>query len=370
MNSFCTPRLLLLPAALLLASVCSSAFCQLSPPAQPTEGVLVLENGNILRGKVRQLGEHYEVVLPKGKLQVRAQQVELFCQDIEQAYQHRRAARGGTAADSHLELARWCLRHDLFDHAETELEAAATTDADHPRLARLERQLKHSRRQAARKKENQLAKARVVPEPAPLDPVALERAPRWARALFVRQIQPLVVHSCAAGGCHQANPDLLEKGDGFHLNRLAIDGAGHPEATLRNLAATLEQIDWQAAEQSALLQRGRVAHGSANASHPLPQHKLQVLTGWVEQLTEAHQKDLELKTLPLVAEETPELELKAPQQTALPPLGEVRTASYQPVDPFDPRAFNKRYAPVQQPTAAAKSQVELAVPHVLTPSLK
>jgi len=323
----------------------------------------MLRNGNILRGKVQQQGEKYLVHIPNGRLQVRASQVERFCQNIEEAYQHRRKTHGGTSADSHFELAGWCLRHDLFDYAEAEIREAQATDPDHPRLALLERQLKNARQLAACEKQ-QLIEANTLLEPVePLDPATLEKAPQWARALFVRQIQPLVVHSCAAGGCHQAN----SKTD-FQLNRLALDGAGHPGATLRNLAATLEQIDWQAADQSALLQRARQAHGSASASTPLPAHKLQVLQGWIEQLAEAHQKENELKLLPPVVEIAAlpvgqGLILNPPQQTTLEP-SQVRQASFVPADPFDPSAFNRRYAA----TKPAAAPAEPSVPHVLVPS--
>ena len=310
--------------------------------------------------KVQQQGDHYLVHLSNGQIQVAEQQVEMVCQNIEEAYLRRRGDRVGSTADSHLELARWCLRHNLLGHAGDQLQEAEATDAEHPQLARLQRQLKQSLQMEHRQKKRQQAAANVPPKPAPLDPAALEKAPKWARALFVRQIQPLVVHSCATTGCHQtgSGTELPPGGDShFHLNRLALEGAGHPEATLRNLAAMLEQIDWQSAGQSNLLQRAREAHGSLTASTPLPPHKLQVLQGWVEQLAEAHRKDTELRSLPLLAEAasqppTPELELLPPDRTP----NEVRPASFEsvePVDPFDPSVFNRRFATVTKAVTKA-----------------
>ena len=360
------PKYLLFSTAILVASVSCPADGLAWPlTSQPVEGVLVLRNGNILRGKLQQQGKFYHVHLPNGELQIREQQVEMACQNIEEAYQRRREARAGSTADSHLELASWCLRHGLFDHVEAELQDAQATDPDHPRLALLRRQLKHSLLMEQRKEQQLHAKATVVPEPAPLDPASLEKAPQWARALFVRQIQPLVVQSCAASGCHQSDSE-----SDFHLNRLAIDGAGHPDATLRNLAAMLEQIDWDAAGQSDLLLRARQAHGSVTASMPLPPHKLKVLQGWVEQLAEAHRKESELNSLRLVAalppnlSPQPKLQLHPPQQQASQETpGEIRIASYEQkyADPFDPSAFNQRYAKKVEPA------VEPAVPHVLVP---
>ncbi len=340
-------RAVFLAIFLFAANMACSSFCLAS---QPAEGVIVLRNGNILRGTVEQHDEHYIVQLSNGSLQIPEQQVEMVCPNIEEAYQRRRGARVGSTADSHLKLAAWCLRHDLFGHAEEELQEAQTTDSKHPKLARLQRQLKLSLWMEQRKKKKKHLAQNASPPRAPLDPAAIEKAPKWARALFVRQIQPLMVHSCAAGGCHQPGPnsELLPGSEaGFHLNRLAIEGVGHPETTLRNLAATLEQIDWQATDQSNLLRRAREAHGLKNASTPLPPHKLKVLQGWVEQLAEAHRMEADLKTRLLVARLPSEskLQLVSPQKTPEPTPSHVVTASYEKaVDPFDPSVFNRRHA--------------------------
>ncbi|MGI9430423.1 MAG: hypothetical protein ACR2NM_17310, partial [Bythopirellula sp.] len=143
---------------------------------------------------------------------------------------------------------------------------------------------------------------------------------------------------------------------------------------LRNLAATLKQIDWEAADESDLLKQAQQAHGSGSASKPMPMHKLQVLQGWIAQLTEAHHKQLTLMTLPLLAEEEPNpppLQLNAPQQSVAQPKSDVRAASYEAQDPFDPAGFNDRYATQSKPAAdPAILPVALrldVVPHVLVP---
>lgn len=374
---------LLSTAVLLIGLLCPSCGWAWPLASQPVEGILVLRNGNILRGKVQQQGDRYHVHLLNGQLQVRASQVETFCLTLEQAYQHRCETRGGASADSHLELAGWCLRHDLVDHADAELRAARATDPDHPRLGLLQRQLKQSLQLAARDKKQQVEASKPAKPVEPLDPARLEKAPQWARALFVRQIQPLVVHSCATSGCHQTDST-----GSFRLNRLALDGAGHPEATLRNLAATLEQIDWQVSAESDLLKHARQAHGSSDASTPMPAHKLQVLRGWIEQLAEADRKENEIKRLPPVVEIAAlpvgrEPILNPPRQaiTTPPdasrlradPVDRVRQASFEPGDPFDPSVFNRRYATTgaEQPRIAENSDlriIETSPPHVLAPT--
>ncbi|MEM8944171.1 MAG: hypothetical protein AAGD11_03235 [Planctomycetota bacterium] len=356
-----------LVAALSVGSVNVHAW-SLAP--QPVEGVLLLKNSNILRGKIQKVGQHYHVHLPNGKLQVREQQVETVCQHVEAAYQYRRQRRGGSSADSHLKLASWCLRHDLFDHADEELQQAESIDADHPRLPMLRRQASQSRKLA----EQATRRAASPPKSAelrPVEPDEIEKAPKWARALFVRQIQPLIVQSCATSGCHQAGSESA-----FQLNRLALDGPGHPGVTLRNLAETLKQVDFEDANASQLLAKARQAHGAEPAATTaLAPQKLRVLNSWVEQLAEAHQQFDAIHTVPALAEVaskplTPSLQLNPPAQTARQPREPVRVASFASADPFDPSAFNKKFATVAAPSTPAPvtAEQQLSVPHVLAPS--
>lgn len=351
-------------AVSLTVSICHQQSFAESTGSQLVDGVLVLKNGNILRGTVQQQGKRYHVHMPNGTLQVREQQVEMFCQSMEEAFQRRRESRGGSSADSHLELAGWCLRHELYGHAEDELQAAEAIDSSNRRVLQVRRQLTHVLQMDALKRKRQLEVATIPPKPKPIDQASLDKAPRWARALFVRQIQPLVVHSCATSGCHEVGDET-----NFQLNRLALDGAGHPDATLRNLSATLQQIDWQSADQSALLERAKQAHGQEGSSSPLPLHKLKVLEGWIQQLAEAHHKHQELNAQPLiVAAKThkaqPSDQPNLPVQSSQPPAGNVRSASFESADPFDPAAFNNRYATAQKTVREQPANV----PHVLTPS--
>ncbi len=366
-RSFCYRSFFLATFLLLTGTLLLEPCGAWSLVSQPVEGVLVLRNGNILRGKVQKQGDRYHLYLPNGQLQVRENQVEMVCENLEEAYQRRRETRGGSSADSHLQLAGWCLRHDLYSFAEAELKEAEAIDPTHPRLVFQRRQLKHalqmSQMKLERKRAAKLAGKSEPLELKPFPPASVEKAPLWARTLFVRQIQPLVVHSCATSGCHQADSDSV-----FRINRLAVEGAGHPGATMRNLAALLEQIDWNSAEHSNLLCRAKEAHGLLSASKPLPLHKIQVLQSWVEQLTEAQVKKEELSKLALLAKVPTKVVAQPVQKTR----NEVRQASYESADPLDPSTFNRRHSKkkqASQPSDAHSSagRSELPVPHASAP---
>ncbi len=346
-----------LPHTLLWIVLLASGNLILPPAvAQPVAGgpaqvgLVVLENGNVVRGNIRLLEDHYRVEFPGGELRVKVKHVEMFCKDLDQAYQQRRENRTATSADAHLELARWCMRYDLHDQAARELEDARSIDSEHRKLPQLDRQLKQLVKLAAR---TRLTNTVVSPSPEEvaqqqqLDEKILKKAPQWARVLFVRQVQPMLVHSCATAGCHQPGSSQ----ENFQLDRLAIDAAGHPHVTQHNLAATLAQIDWDAPEQSQLLQQAHAAHGKAEKTSPgpLPPHKMKLLKMWVEQLATVHRAQTEID---LLASKRDKI---LPDKTATPPLEKmpekVQLTGYTQQDPFDAAFFNSRYG--QKPATEA-----------------
>ena len=265
------PRLLLISTAI-FACAQTVGFAQLTlqgatnaelsnaeDDGESVVGILVLRNGNVLEGKIQRLADFYRIEFPRSELQVPVGQVDMFCHNLDEAYERRRFQRTGSSADSHVELARWCLRHRLLEYAARELLDARSIDPDHRQLLLLERQLQLALRNRAA--------SRLVPEPGAAttptddDLELLESVPDWARTLFVRQIQPLLVDSCATSGCHQPGSS-----ESFHLNRLALEGAGHPATTIRNLVATLAQLDLDSPAKSKLLERAKTAHGAKSLS--------------------------------------------------------------------------------------------------------
>ncbi|MCG8451310.1 MAG: hypothetical protein MI725_17230 [Pirellulales bacterium] len=315
---------------------------------QAVPGLVVLDNGNVVRGQVQLLGDHYLVKLSGGELRIPTEQVEMFCRDLNEAYQKRRASRTATSADAHIDLARWCMRYDLHDHAARELTDAREIDPDHRRLPLFERQLQQLVKLAARTPSSRPSQqAETSAEPTEVELKTLDKAPKWARALFVRQVQPLLVHSCATAGCHQPGAT----GGDFQLNRLATDGVGHPQLTLRNLASTLAQIDWQSPEESRLLQQALTAHGGAEEKQRalLTPHKLRLLRLWVEQLAMADQIR-ESKEM-LAAAPTGDNPLQPASSEKKKAAEPIELARYEQRDPFDADFFNRRYA--QRPAALA-----------------
>src|SRR4051794_25589052 len=82
----------------------------------PQSGVLVLRNGQVLEGDVIRAGDYYIVSRGEGsELRLKLDEIELLCGSMDEAYEFKVRHVPVASVKSHLELAKWCLRHGLFD---------------------------------------------------------------------------------------------------------------------------------------------------------------------------------------------------------------------------------------------------------------
>lgn len=326
----------------ILVLLLSAAFCltlraeEGGQPPIPREGLLVLTNGQIIEGLIAIEGEYFKVVLPKGKLQVRIDQVDFLCTNKEEAYIRRRARKITTVAtaDAHLEMARWCVKNELLAYADAEIAAARKVDPHHRLLPIVERQLMQTRKLLQRTaqastvvKDDHVIAASAEEEESGR---AFGEIPTWARTEFIKRIQPMMAQSCATAGCHLPNtPQKLQ------IDRLALDGVGNPDLIYRNLASTIAVLDLANPEASPLIEMGAAAHGNERKqSRPLTPHQLEILRAWVMQLA--------LNEPPReTVEESPPTQIvvginSGPQKRFIQGASPAAAAP----DPFDPAEFN------------------------------
>jgi hypothetical protein len=334
-------------------------------------GVVVLRNGNVLAGGVRRSGDYYLVEQAGAALQIPVEQVETACSSLAEAYELRRQNRVGTSADAHLELARWCLRHNLLDQAAREALDARTRDPGHPALASLEVQIRQMLKiEASRRDRVEMGAIaggslpNILHDGEPSAGLALTPSTA-AQSQFVRSIQPMLIHGCATGGCHQ-----VDSPQQMRLDRWALDGNGNPELIRRNLDAILAQINPEDPASSPVMLRARQAHGVRNnaMSRPLATYQAALLLGWLNEAagvvptppTESAELD--------AAEET---ESAQPQDDSRPITGKPipvlpTSADFTPRDAFDPEIFNRRAAAqtagVELPTGESTLTGDDAIP--------
>jgi hypothetical protein len=330
-----------------MAIVALLAISTATPADEPAAlGVLVLRNGNVLRGSVRATNGFYSVEHAGASLQVPAEQVEMACRTVEEAYERRRTDRVGNFADAHLELARWCLKNGLLSQAAREVLDARTRDPGHPALPtldlaiRLGLELEASRNAkgaggatgsatepAPAGVAGQVARVDQTPSTALLDP-SVE-----AQTQFVRSIQPMLVQNCATGGCHHTGSSLQ-----MQLDRWALEGNGNPDLIRRNLDAVLAQINAEDPPSSAVLVRARRSHGGGRfgRSKPLTTYQAAILLEWLNEATGFEPEEPSGETpveQPAATEAEPSL---APPSAA--------ATKFKPRDAFDPEIFNRRMA--------------------------
>jgi hypothetical protein len=326
-------------------------------PAVP--GVVVLRNGNVLQGAVSQAGDCYIVSDSGASLQIPVEQVEMACASLADAYELRRQSRVGASADAHLELARWCLRHDLLDQAAREVLDARTRDPGHPALASMDLQIQQaleaevSRRERAKPNHATNERGVEVEASAPSPAHSSLNPSTGAQTQFVRSIQPMLIHNCATGGCHQvASPQQMQ------LDRWALGGNGNPELIRRNLYAVLAQISAEDPPSSPLIMRARQSHGHRRdaMSRPLATYQAALLLNWLNEAAGVKPAiERELPASSASAEDAVH-GTSAETDRALP-AGDVlvRTGAtdFNPRDAFDAEIFNRQ----SQARASSRSTV-------------
>jgi hypothetical protein len=349
--------LLVLPA---LAAPPSGGKVELAPQA----GVVILKNGHTIAGKITRAGDY--VVVTQGEsseLRLPAADVEFVSRDLDEAYARKAAALPKDQVGPHLDLAEWCLRHDMPAQATERWVAAYRIDPQHRRVGAVEQRLRlYAQRPTSA----------AVPtgETAALSPEELDKftrdLPKSTVEKFAATVQPILLNRCANGGCH--GPSGTSE---FKLFRPAFGQVANRRFTQRNLYAALQQIDRSNPERSALLTKPFERHGGAG--QPIfdkqSQTQFEQLAAWVRQATiepttaqpatirsGAQSLSQPARIAPTSApepepESAPETkprandEKQAPEHAAGGAKPKLPAPGFTPRDPFDAEQFNRLYHP-------------------------
>jgi len=341
----------------------------------PKESVLLLNNGQVLRGTVTLDGDRYVVHSGTSEIRVPQDAVEHVCRSLAEGYQRKRAAMFAAGGRTRTRLIQWCLAQGMLDEAERELAEAERLDPNNLRYDLLRRQVKLAR-EPIEPAEPPAPPAEPLVSDAQLD-ILVRTLPSTAVESFSQTVQPLLLNNCAAAGCHGPSP----RSD-FQLIRLARGITPNRRVTQRNLHAALAWIDRDHPDASRLLSAAAQAHG--NTQHhkfegtegPVFRH----LAAWVRQVAdpavasppstvESSEATLSQsisdsdtrRSLPNAAQRNQSARGVAgpfdrsqsspsadgPQTTSLPSTAPQEKA---PADPFDPEVFNRRYHPAADDT--------------------
>jgi hypothetical protein len=348
----------------------------------PRDGILLLRNGQILRGKISCLGDRYVVALPSGEVRVKTEDVEMQCQDLTEGYQRKRALIEAHNVQQHLDLAQWCIQQELLGYAADEIRDALTLEPTHPRIALLERRLSLAQLKPTIVK-GVFESADSSPNSEQLDRLA-RGMPPGTMETFTNAIQPLLLNNCTSAGCHGPGAE-----NSHRWVRVSLGRTASRRLTQRNLHTTLQLVDRQNPDESPLLMEAIRAHGSAKAAVFTDQQSAQFrqLAFWVRQVAQ-HADPMQPATIASqsstlsqnlsppgvrrasfeqaieavegdpAAAPSPK-ELQPTQPPALLPAapiilpqrspskrGEIPTG-FVPKDPFDPEIFNRQFFPAK-----------------------
>jgi hypothetical protein len=340
----------------------------------PRNGVLVLRNGHVVKGRITRLGDRYVVAVGQSsEVRFPVGDVEFECGNLEEAYGRKRNILDPGSTRQRLELAEWCLRHEMPHRSADQLLAAMAINPFDARARALRRRLLH------------LADARemtVQPQQEPLAEIdwqAIESAvatlPPETVETFTTTVQTLLLNRCGTNACHGSQVTSR-----YHLMRPFKDKALPQRLTQRNLFATLQMVNPNDPDNSPLLTMPSGPHGGQ------PEGLFDARQGrqW-EQLRDW----VHLAARPVVAPAKPQsISIGMPAQSARTGMalsnevsassisphdeihrsvvshrpstendGEVR---FQPRDAFDPTIFNRRYFPENGTPSMANASAEPA----------
>lgn len=252
------------------------------PITAPYEGVLVLTNGNAMRGRITQEGEFYSLAINEDSvIRMPAERVAFACRSLEEAYLRQKARVGTTTLSHHVELANWCLGLELWQEAAYHHAIAMRSGPDDPEVIRLDRlyQVKLNERNNHGQVETVQYSLPVTRPQQMLDEVESDQPdpslPPQIVRYYTSTVQPIMLNSCAASRCHAENSE-----NAFRLVEFENVRSIPQRMTVRNMNAALNFIDYEQPHKSQLLVQGGTRHGDGTSPNLSPQ-QLRAIQAWV-----------------------------------------------------------------------------------------
>ena len=331
--------------ALRAEDVMPASATSTAPPAR----LIVLRNGEVLSGQVTSSGDRIVVTGNDFEVALASKDVDFSCASLDEAYRIQQSRLTGNRIEDHLNLAHWCMRHDLVGYAADQISAAMKIDPQNRRLVMLDRQLQLTIEEAAKPKTPSDAHLK------PSLPASAEELDRMVKCLpagtvetFTETIQPMLQNYCATAGCH--GPSGSSK---YSLLRPALGKTQLVRLTQRNLYNTLQFVDREKPADSKLLVAAGQPHGAASSvvAPTLDMTKYQELVAWVMQVGQVSKP---------IADAAPMLApgLSSPRERGVlaapySPPGSLGSA-VAPAAPINPRAVlspTARIVPSSRPNA-------------------
>ena len=332
--------------------------------------LLLKQTDRVIRGQIVARGEFYEVELaPNSRISIPKQNVAHVADSLEELYQIKRRSVAQWSVGDHYQLTRWCLLHDLLEHAAEHYAQTVQQAPEHPRVRQLGIELQERMLQDPQFRHYlglpplasptpQATAAAALPAPAgsaatpslaagstagvpaataapqnsvELASVELATAPTAVAAYsaelvhaYTDRVQPILLNRCSQAACHgPGRPQLLRLGPPYSTAASRI--------TAENLASVLRHVGSDSGERSPLLEFATRAHGiqPAAAIAASETRLLQELEKWISLVHSP--------VVPAVATaaNAAQSQVRTAEQIALEPYATAVTLI--PVDPAAPQ---------------------------------
>ncbi len=256
------------------------------PISERTQKYIVLQNGSILFGNLKLLGNQYEITTETGTLVFPQTQITQIADNLRQIYTYRSAKVFVNDLEARCEMLRWCLQYELIDESDEQLALLKQYAPEHALVEVFERRLNFLKNKKQRKQEGENLIAPSVPQVAQahVTNAELERFSETisqdAFDIFRKKVQPILQKNCMTAECH--GPDSLT---GYRLLRVSPRMARGE--ILQNLYASVKQLDARQPEKSPFLRKPVAPHGQDSRTIFMNQDyaTYQILIAWTYLVT-------------------------------------------------------------------------------------
>lgn len=334
--------------------------------------VVLLTNDSVMEGEIESLSTGYRIKSTNGiTLTISNNDIAAICNSFDEIYELKQFAILPNQPEKHLELARWCLKYDLFPKAKHQVDLAGQLIGEHTSVVMLRRQIDVAEKAASKPEPKKQAQQTENNKPGietkqgqddittlngrQLDQL-MNRVPDTVMENYTRYIQPLVVNGCTVSGCHLSNKNE------FQLSRRSLNSPVGRRMTQRNLVTMIRWANRDHIESSELLQKAATAHGEMKEApwHVDSRNYLWLKT-WISQVQQ-HQIDLGIDENSNLNESGAGTDTRQANHVEMGntggsgagnsikndfvpsvPTKNGSTNKQKVADPFDPSEFNKRY---------------------------
>jgi hypothetical protein len=307
----------LLCSLLIIGFAVSTWSASAVPPRNDDRGYVLLINGNVLHGTIKQDIERFSISVDGNSVvSLDAKQIAYIGPTLESLYQYHRGTIKQWGTGEHFQLAHWCLQQSLLEHAIEHYDELERSAPDSPRFKQLEQLLRQALwadedvkqaihlKAAVANTNPSNSKSEVIQAVSEVsrsvhptqndsksqgagtrasnDAWTKHEVPDYIRKSFQFSVLPVLVSRCGQAGCHGA----LGKSD-FHIYQPVGEQAAVQLA--KDLDQVLKYLDQDKYQNSPLLVYATKAHGiqktpALNSSRADDRTLTELVSNWAKSL--------------------------------------------------------------------------------------